>query len=199
MNFPHVIINGEVYFKEEAYRSEGVFLELMKRNTNDLSWLVPRTTAIMRECQMDSMSWCLLTYAAWGAARDAALDAAWDVARDAAGDAAWSATLDADWDAALDAAWGAARAALVVTGDDIIELVKSLGIAEPRNVGEKCYQIAECKSLLAINKELCLTIMAITERYNLPKSIQIPKEKLLRLSGNPWIQQYEELYHGHGG
>ena len=71
--FPHVIVHREVYFQEEAYLSKGVFLELMKRNTNDLSWLVRRTTAIMKECQMDSMSWCLLTCAA----RSAAWYAAW--------------------------------------------------------------------------------------------------------------------------
>ena len=70
--FPHVIVHRDVYFQEEAYLSKGVLLELMKRNTNDLSWLVCRTTAIMKECQMDSMSWCLLTYAARNAARNAA-------------------------------------------------------------------------------------------------------------------------------
>ena len=131
---------------------------------------------------MDSMSWSLLTYAA--------NDAAWNATRYAAWYAAWYAARYAAWGVAGSAARNAARDALVVTGDDIIKLVHVLGITDPRNVGEKCYQIAECKSLLAINKELCLTIMAITERYNLPKSIQIPKEKLEELSGNPWIQQY---------
>ena len=126
---------------------------------------------------MDSMSWSLLTCAAWNAA----------------GNAAWSAAGYAASKAGRDAA----RSALVVTGNDIIKLVQSLGITDTRNVGEKCYQIAECKSLLAINKELCLTIMAITEKYNLPKSIQIPKEKLAELRDNPWIQQYVELYPGH--
>ena len=134
---------------------------------------------------MDSMSWCLLTcaarsaawYAAWYAAWDAAWNAAWNAAGNAAGSAAWN--------------------ALVVTGDDIIEMVHVLGITDPRNVGEKCYQIAECKSLLAINKELCLTIMAITEKYNLSKSIQIPKGTLAKLRDNPWIQQYVELYPCH--
>ena len=204
--FPHVIVHREVYFQEEAYLSKGVFLELMKRNTNDISWLVRRTTAIMRECQMDSMSWSLLTYAA----NDAAWKAAWEAACAAryaagyaAGSAAWSAARNAAWSAAWSAAGNAGYAgyaawnALVVTGDDIIEMVHVLGITDPRNVGEKCYQIAECKSLLAINKEFCLTIMAITEKYNLPKSIQIPKEKLAELRDNPWIQQYVELYPGH--
>ena len=109
----------------------------------------------------------------------------------------WSLLTYAAGYAAGYAAWDAARSGLVVTGDDIIEMVHVLGITDPRNVGEKCYQIAECKSLLAINKEFCLTIMAITEKYNLPKSIQIPKEKLAELRDNPWIQQYVELYPGH--
>ena len=153
---------------------------------------------------MDSMSWCLLIHSAWSAAWKAAGDAgyaAWNAAGyaawNAAGDAAWYAV----WGAAGNAVWGAAGnaagSALVVTGDDIIKLVQSLGITDPQNVGDKCYQIAECKSLLAINKEFCLTIMAITEKYNLPKSIQIPKEKLAELRDNPWIQQYVELYPGH--
>ena len=150
---------------------------------------------------MDSMSWSLLTYAAWNAARYAAGSAAWNAANDAANDAAMAAW-DANtfgifaWDAALIAARNAARSALVVTGDDIIKMVHVLGITDPQNVGDKCYQIAECKSLLAINKELCLTIMAITEKYNLSKSI-LPKEKLAELRDNPWIQQYVELYPGH--
>ena len=82
--FPHVIVHREVYFQEEAYLSKAVFLELMKRNTNDLSWLVRRTTVIMKECQMDSMSWCLLTYAARYAAGYDAGDAAWNAAWGAA-------------------------------------------------------------------------------------------------------------------
>ena len=75
--FPHYVLNREVYFKEEAYHSEELFLELMKMDTNDLVWLVPRTTSIIKECQMDSMSWALLTCAAWDATWDAARYAAW--------------------------------------------------------------------------------------------------------------------------
>jgi hypothetical protein len=218
--FPHYVLNREVYFKEEAYHSEELFLELMKRDTNDLVWLVPRTTSIIKECQMDSMSWALLTCAAWDATWDAARYAAWDDARYAAWDAAWDAATDARnaawyaaWDATWDATWYAAtdaardagnaawiaaknatKDAFVVTGHDIIKLVKSLGITDTKGIGEKCYQIAECKVLLSINKELCLKIMAIIKEYELPKSIQIPREKLAILQSNPWIQQYVELY-----
>ena len=212
--FPHYVLNSEVYFKEEAYHSEELFLELMKRDTNDLFWLVPKTTSIIRECQMDSMSWALLTYSAWYAARDAAWSAAWDASWDAAGcaawDAAWSAAWSADgcaarsalpsgnwvttWDAAVRTAWHAAKDVSVVIRHAIIELVQSLGITDTQVIGEKYYQIAECKALLTINKELCLKIMAITKKYNLPKSIQIPRDKLAVLQSNPWIQQYVELY-----
>ena len=123
----------------------------MKRDTNDLVWLVPRTTSIIKECQMDSMSWALLTCAAWNAALNAARDAAWETARDATWDATWVTTWEAG-NAAWIAAKNATKDAFVVTGHDIIKLVKSLGITDTKGLGEKCYQIAECKSLLAINK-----------------------------------------------
>jgi hypothetical protein len=182
--FPHYVLNSEVYFKEEAYHSKELFLELMKRDTNDLEWLVPRTTSIIKECQMDSMSWALLT---------CARATGWDPAT---WDATWTAAQDGAVYAAMYAAWETARNALAFTENDIIKLVHVLGITDPQDVGDKFYQMAECKSLLVINKKLCLAIMAIAENYNLPKSIQISKGKIELLRGNFWIQQYVELYQG---
>ena len=91
------------------------------------------------------------------------------------------------------AVWIAVRDAM---GDraPIIGQIHALGITDSQSIGKKCHQIAECKSLLAINRDLCFAVMAIVKERNLPKSIQIPKEKLLRLADNPWIQQYVELY-----
>ena len=195
--FPHYVLNREVYFKEEAYHSEELFLELMKRNTNDLVWLIPRTTSIIKECQMDSMSWALLTHAAWYAARDAAWNAARDAARNTALYAAWETAWDATWNGARYAAWNGAWNAVkdeLVSIEHDIKLLKSLGITDSQGIGVKCYQMAECKVLLSINKELCLKIIAITKEHRLPKSIQIPREKLAILQSNPLIQQYVELY-----
>ena len=207
--FPHVIVNGEVYFKEEAYLSDGIFLELMRNDTNDLSWLVHRTTDIMRECQMDSTSWGLLIIAAQDVARDAAeyaeRDASWNGVRYAAYSAAYDVIdgcggLYADindmysaFDDACDAAWDVWIAS-VTTGDDIVELVKLIGITDRQSADAKYFQIAECKSLLAINLELCLKIMAIADQHDLPKSIHIPRDILVELADSPWIQQYVELY-----
>ena len=186
-----------------------------------MSWLVSRTNIILRECQMDSGSWALLTDASWIAAwkaacrtaRNAAGDAGGDAAGHAAGTAAWytdwyaarNAAMDATVDVARTSAWYAARdatrgAARDTTIEQIHALgttigqIHALGIKDSQSIGKKCYQIAECKSLLAINRDLCFAVMAIVKEHNLPKSIQIPKEKLLGLKDNPWIQQYVELY-----
>ena len=171
----------------------------MRRDTNDLDWLVHRATDIIKECQMNSMSWAMLTEAAWDVTWRAAGCATWNW--DIAGDAVFNAAVYASRNAGRGTAWSAARIAVwraikdvaVITGHNIIELVQSLGIKD-KGIGEKCYQIAECKTLLSINKELCLKIMAITKEHGLPKSIQIPREKLAEIQSSPWIQQYVELY-----
>ena len=205
--FPHYVLDGDVYFKEEAYLSNLGFLKLMKRDTNDLSWLVHRTTDIIKECHMDSISWCLLINSAMGAAGYAASLVAGYVAWTATRDAAWTAaqaTLDASWaadwtaaQAALDASLNAARSAVKDTVENnIVRQIKALGITDVQCIGEKCYQIAECKFLLAIDKKLCLEIMAISDKHGLP-TVQIPKLKLAELRGNPWIQQYVKLYGAH--
>jgi hypothetical protein len=118
--FPHYVLNDEVYFKEEAYFSKELFQELIKRDTNDLEWLVPRTTDIIKECQMDNMSWALLTDATWYVARDAAWFAVGNAACNIAGHAGWHASWDSAWyparyaacniagDAGWDAEWDAA-------------------------------------------------------------------------------------------
>ena len=178
--FPHYVLKEEIYFKEEAYHSDELFRELMRRDTNDMSWLVSRTNIILRECQMDSGSWALLTDASWIAAwkaacrtaRNAAGDAGGDAAGHAAGTAAWytdwyaarNAAMDATVDVARTSAWYAARdatrgAARDTTIEQIHALgttigqIHALGIKDSQSIGKKCYQIAECKSLLAINRD----------------------------------------------
>jgi hypothetical protein len=60
--FPHIYVDGSLYLKEQAYFTPALHDRiLMTTTTNDLEWLVSRTTPIIREiCNGDMMSWIMM-------------------------------------------------------------------------------------------------------------------------------------------
>jgi hypothetical protein len=221
--FPHIYVDGSLYFKEQAYFTPTLLDRiLITTKTNDLEWLVSRTTPIIREVfNGDMMLWGMMIDAAKYCARTSAWNSVSDT-QDVAWNFAWDALFDAtdDWDGAryavLDAVWDVDHLLMDPVSDayllkvnilnaiehahrvgcrmvNTFHMVTNMNITTPFLIGLKCYQIHECKMLLSINKTLLSRIKDITDTHLQGITLTLSDEVLEELKDNPWIKQYQDL------
>jgi hypothetical protein len=196
--FPHISLDGSLYLKEQAYFTPTLRDRiLMTTESNDLEWLVSRTTPFFKE--VSSTVWFIIISSAYTTSECKATDVYWMSIVDMNSpykpyydEGLWAWAVNAIvsshvepgscWYATTDNVWSATGDIVKSITDDyadtIVNIVTELNIA--RNVhravdtysGRKCYQISECMMLLAINKTLILSIKDIVSR---PRTAPLPK------------------------
>jgi hypothetical protein len=238
--FPHISVDGSLYLKEQAYFTPTLRDRILTTTeTNDLEWLVSRTTPIFREvCNNDIIAWVIMMITIWDvsgciaskekrlsrilADRDISDDLVYHAAWNAAYDSAWGCVVDVVndnvvgdavvWSSECDLTKLVYEAISCVVGqhmtidNNIKNIVKDMNITDSWRIGSKCYQISECRVLLAINKTLLSRIKDIIHLEDI--NISLPDVFFwvdarrddgryplnLKLKDNPWIIQYRELF-----
>jgi hypothetical protein len=183
---PHIVT---YYLKEDPFLTKALFQELTNQDTMDL--LAARYTSIIRELNMDSMSWAILTGILRVMAGEYVDYVIWksiDNATTADGkcknyNRAYSKVVE--WTAPY------FKYQNFLTGG--LHGIKDIIDRSNLTSEEAKDRVRSCLALMPIDRKLCVYVMCIVKQYKLP-TVSIPEATLLKLKDNPWIQQYRELY-----
>jgi hypothetical protein len=167
--FPHLYVHGSLYLKEHAYFTPTIRHWILKtHDTNDLDWLISRTTPIINEVfKGDMMAWALMI----------ALYHYEDITSlgIAASYIVYNAAISQVWAAAWAEIWHS-----IWCNVHIKEMTKS-------------YQIDECIRLININTESLLRVKTNKDKHLKGVKILLSDSILQEHKHNPWIKQYHYL------
>jgi hypothetical protein len=204
--FPHITVDGSLYLKEQAYFTPTLRDRILTTTqTNDLEWLVSRTTPVFREVyhstKPNMTAWFIIMATAHNLAENIACQSAHEPRRGTYYVNPFNYYNEGDWAVAVDAltftyevsdfwsafsigtednVWSAANDNIMSVAhyyfDNIMDIINDLNLV-PLKIGSKCYQISECMMLLAINKSLILSI--VKPRAKMPTDSESYQSMLL--------------------